>query len=169
MVNQKIANIKPTKSAVLLQHAKELQKIDSEIINLTAGEPNFDTPEPIKEALYRSLSDDFTHYVDGAGLIELREKIAKKLQEENHRTYTPDGIVVTPGAKYAVYLAVQALVNPGDEVMYLTPGWVSYPSIVEASGGVPVAVALDYDEDYVLTLDVLEAAVTILYLHPRYR
>ena len=92
-----------------------------------------------------------THYSDSRGDEELRIRIAQKLQEENHAPYQPDQILVTPGAKMAVYLTVRALLNAGDEAIWLTPGWVSYPSIVEISGGVPVAVHLNYEEDYRIT------------------
>lgn len=75
----------------------------------------------------------FTHYTVGRGLSELRRKITEKLKEENGCSYSPDEIMVTPGGKYAVYLAVRGLVNPGDEVIYLEPGWISYPAIIQAS------------------------------------
>ena len=101
-----------------------------------------------------------THYSDSRGDEELRIRIAQKLQEENHAPYQPDQILVTPGAKMAVYLTVRALLNAGDEAIWLTPGWVSYPSIVEISGGVPVAVHLNYEEDYRITREALEAAVS---------
>lgn len=158
--NEKISNVEPSKSVTLLAKTKELQKTDSSIINLTGGEPDFATPEPICQEVIRQLAAGNTHYSDSKGNEDLRIRISQKLNEENHAPYGPDQILVTPGAKMAVYLAVRALLNPVDEAIWLTPGWVSYPSIVQISGGVPVAVYLKYEEDYRITREALEAAVS---------
>lgn len=158
--NERICGVAPSKSVTLLAKTKEMQKIDKEIINLTGGEPDFPTPRPICDEITRQLAAGNTHYSDSKGNEDLRIRIAQKLREENHAPYTPDQILVTPGAKMAVYLAIRALINPGDEAIWMTPGWVSYPSIVEVSGGVPVAVHLKYEEDYRITLEALEQAVT---------
>ncbi len=160
MFNETICNVAPSKSVTLLAKTKELQKTDREIVNLTGGEPDFPTPEPICAEVARQLAAGNTHYSDSKGNEDLRERIAKKLAEENDSPYTRDQILITPGGKLAVYLAVRALINPGDEAIWLTPGWVSYPSIVEVSGGVPVAVHLDYNDDYRITLEALEAAAS---------
>ena len=158
--NKKICDVAPSKSVTLLSKTKEMQKTDREIINLTGGEPDFPTPKPICEEVYRQLASGNTHYSDSKGNEDLRIRIARKLNEENHAPYTKDQILVTPGAKLAVYLAVRALLNPGDEAIWLTPGWVSYPSIVEISGGVPAAVHLKYEEDYRITHEALEKAAS---------
>ncbi len=160
MFNEEICRVAPSKSVTLLAKTKELQKSDPDIINLTGGEPDFPTPQAICEEVNRQLAAGNTHYSDSRGNEDLRERIAKKLLEENGAPYTKDQILITPGAKLAVYLAVRALLNPGDEAMWLTPGWVSYPSIVEVSGGTPVAVHLDYVNDYRITLEALEEAVS---------
>lgn len=158
--NEKVCGVAPSKSVTLLAKTKEMQKIDKEIINLTGGEPDFPTPKPICDEITRQLEAGNTHYSDSKGNEDLRIRIAQKLNEENHIPYTPDQVLVTPGAKLAVYLAIRALINPGDEAIWLTPGWVSYPSIVEVSGGVPVAVHLKYENDYRITLDALEEAAS---------
>ncbi len=158
--NEKISAVEPSRSVTLLAQAKKMQQTDPEILNLTGGEPDFPTPKPICDEVNRQLRAGNTHYSDSRGNEDLRIRLAQKLTEENHAPFTKDQILVTPGAKMAVYLAVRALLNPGDEVIWLAPGWVSYPSIVEASGGVPVAVHLHYDEGYALTREALEAAVT---------
>ena len=158
--NEKISGVAPSKSVTLLARTKELQKTDKEIINLTGGEPDFPTPQPICDEVNRQLAAGNTHYSDSRGNEDLRIRIAQKLCEENHAPFTPDQILVTPGAKLAVYLAVRSILNPKDEAIWLTPGWVSYPSIVEVSGGVPVAVHLKYEEDYRITLEALEAAAS---------
>ncbi len=158
--NQQICDVAPSKSVTLLAKTKELQKTDDTILNFTGGEPDFATPKPICDEVVRQLEMGNTHYSDSKGNEDLRERIAKKLLEENGAPYTKDQILITPGAKLAVYLAVRALINPGDEAIWLTPGWVSYPSIVEVSGGVPKAVHLDYANDYRITFEALEEAAS---------
>lgn len=158
--NRQISNVEPSESVTLLTKTKELQKIDPEILNLTGGEPDFPTPKAICDTVVAELAAGHTHYSDSRGDAQLRARIARKLQEENHAPFQPENILITPGAKYAVYLTIRALINPGDEAIWLTPGWVSYPSIVEASGGIPVAVHLKYEENYRITAEALEAAVS---------
>ena len=158
--NKQISNVEPSKSVTLLTKTKELQKSDPEILNLTGGEPDFPTPKAICDTVVAELAAGHTHYSDSRGDAQLRARIARKLQEENHAPFQPENILITPGAKYSVYLTIRALINPGDETIWLTPGWVSYPSIVEASGGIPVAVHLKYEENYRITVEALEAAVS---------
>ena len=158
--NRQIAALKPSASMVLMSKAKAMKAVDPSIIDLAGGEPDFDTPDRITMEAVRQLAKGYTHYTVGPGLPELRAGIAKKLYEENGCSYSPDGVIVTPGAKYAIYLSVRALVNPGDEVLYLNPSWVSYISIIEASGALPVGVDLRYENDYRLELDALEAKVS---------
>lgn len=158
--NKQISNVEPSKSVTLLTKTKELQKSDPEILNLTGGEPDFPTPKAICDTVVAELAAGHTHYSDSRGDAQLRARIARKLQEENHAPFQPENILITPGAKYSVYLTIRALINPGDEAIWLTPGWVSYPSIVEASGGIPVAVHLKYEENYHITVEALEAAVS---------
>lgn len=160
MLNREISSLKPSKSIEFMEKAKKLQKNDSGIINLAGGEPDFDTPKRIRDEIVKQLDAGFTHYTVGPGLPELRDKIALKLKTENNCSYSADGIIVTPGGKYAIYIAIRTLVNEGDEVMYLDPGWVSYPSIIEASKAKPVAVKLKFDDNYELTLEKLENACT---------
>lgn len=159
-LNERISRLEPSKSVTLMEKTKKMQKVDSSIINLTGGEPDFDTPAPICEEAYRQMMAGYTHYIDGPGIAELRSGLEKKLREENKANYRAEQIIVTPGAKFAVYLAVQAVLNPGDEALWLTPGWVSYPSIIQASGGVPVAVHLKWEEEYRITYEALAAATT---------
>lgn len=154
--NNLIENLQPSRSIVFMAKAKQLQAKDSSVISLAGGEPDFDTPRAICEEVTRQLANGYTHYTVGSGLPELRAKIAEKLNSENGCHYSPDGIIVTPGGKFAIYLAVRSVINPGDEVMFLEPGWVSYPSIIEASGGVPVSVRLRWDDDFVVTRAALE-------------
>lgn len=156
LFNLNIQSLQPSASMAFMAKAKELQATDPTVINLTAGEPDFDTPAPIVEEAYRQLKAGFTHYVAAQGLPELRSRIARKLREENGASYEADEILVTPGGKNAIYLAVTALVNPGDEVLVLNPAWVSYVPMIRAAGAVPVPVVLSYEEDYHITEAALE-------------
>lgn len=158
--NREIEALMPSRSMVFMSRAAEMQKTDPSIINLAGGEPDFDTPFRIREEAKKYLDAGYTHYVSGAGLLELREKIAQKLMEDNQAGYSPDGIILTPGGKFAIYLAVRSLINEGDEVLYLEPGWVSYPSIIQASGGVPVPVRLSFQDSFCFTMEQLERKVT---------
>lgn len=158
--NREISQLQPSRSITFMAKAKQMQAVDPEIVNLSGGEPDFDTPKKIRDEMIRWVNQGYTHYTVGPGLPELRERISRKLEEENGCHYSPDGIIVTPGGKFAIYLAVRSVVNPGDEVMYLEPGWVSYPAIIEASSAVPVPVRLPLETGYRLTLEQLEGAVS---------
>ena len=159
-MNHRIESMKPSASMVLMARAKEMQKTDPTVIGLAGGEPDFPTPDRISMAAIRSLTEGYTHYVVGPGLPELRQAIQKKLREENGLDYDVNCIMVTPGGKNAIYLAVQAILNEGDEVMVLDPAWVSYEPIIQAAGGVTVKVKLDYQQDYRITAEALEAVCT---------
>lgn len=158
--NKEISQLQPSRSIAFMAQAKKMKATDPSIISLAGGEPDFDTPVKIREELKRQLDVGYTHYTVGPGLPELRKAIAEKLREENHCAYTPEGVIVTPGGKFAIYMAVRSMVNPGDEVMYLEPGWVSYPSIIEASAATPVPVRLTWEQDFRITREVLEAKCT---------
>lgn len=158
--NKRISNIKPSASMMLMSRAKEMQKTDPTVIGLAGGEPDFPTPDRICMEAVRCFAQGDTHYSAGAGIPELRERIRKKLEEDNGIRCRADDILITPGGKYAIYAAVNALLNEGEEVIILDPAWVSYEPIVFSAGGVPVHVLLDYRQSYEITRDALEAAVT---------
>ena len=155
--NKEISQLQPSRSIAFMAQAKQMKATDPSIISLAGGEPYFDTPVKIREELKRQLDAGYTHYTVGPGLPELRNAIAEKLRNENGCAYTPDGVIVTPGGKFAIYMAVRSMVNPGDEVMYLEPGWVSYPSIIEASAAKPVPVRLTWEQDFRVTKEILDA------------
>lgn len=158
--NTAISQITPSASVAQMERAKRMAAEGIDLINLSGGEPDFPTPAPVVEAACEELRRGNTHYVAGAGLPILRQKLAEDLSRRNGIPCTEDQILVTPGGKFAIYLAVRTLVNPGDEVLFLEPGWVSYPSIVMASGGTPVPVCLRYENNYQVTRDVLESHAT---------
>ncbi len=158
--NRTISSIEPSRSVVLMDLVRKMQETDPDVLNLTAGDPDFDTPEKITREAEKWLHAGYTHYTSSKGEPELRAAIAKKLAEENNAPYTPDDILVTPGGKLAVYITAACILDPGDEALWLTPGWVSYPAIVTAVGGTPKAVHLKYEENYRITCEALEAQTT---------
>ena len=144
------------KSGILktLEKARELEKKDVKVIYLSVGESDFDTPKHIKKAAYEALESGYTHYTMSQGILELREAIAEKLQNENNVDATPENVIVTPGAKQAILEAVLSLVDEGDEVLIPTPSWVSYKELIKVAGG--VAKRVPTDENFKLTPEALE-------------
>lgn len=158
--NNRISKMKPSASLALMSRAKEMQKTDASVIGLAGGEPDFPTPDRICMEAVRCMAQGYTHYTIGAGLPELRARIQKKLAEDNRILCSADDILVVPGGKYAIYAAVNSVLNEGEEVIILNPAWVSYEPIVLSAGGVPVCVDLDYRKNYEITRDALESAVS---------
>ncbi|MCF7957909.1 MAG: pyridoxal phosphate-dependent aminotransferase [Phycisphaerae bacterium] len=140
--------------------AKQLKAEGVDVVSFGAGEPDFDTPDFIKEKAIEALKAGATKYSPAAGNLELRKAIAHKLKEDNNLTYEPSQIVVTVGAKHAVYEAIHAIVDPGDEVLIPTPYWVSYPEMVKLVGGVPKIVETRPEDGHKLTPELLAASVT---------
>lgn len=159
-VNKNIENIKSSVSIDLMEKAIELKNEYNDIISLAGGEPDYSTPKIIVEKAKNELDKGNTHYAVGKGLLELRTKIKQKLYYENAIDVNVDEVIVTPGAKMAIYLAVCSVIEPGDEVLIPTPSWVSYCEIVRAVGGVPVQVALNYNNNYLIDDKILERYIT---------
>jgi len=159
-VNQNMNGLKPSASIAMMDKARMLKAQGVNVISMAGGEPDFDTPAPIQEACFKAIRDGRTHYTMGRGIVPLRERICRKLQEENGISCTPDNVLLTPGGKYAILLAVNTFVNPGDEVMILDPSWVSYAPIAVMCGGVPVNVPLSFEDNYTIRRETLEAYVT---------
>ena len=147
-MNQDIESIRGSASIDLIAKAKEMQDSGMDIIGLAGGEPDFDTPKAIKEKAIEQILKGNTHYAVGKGLPKLREKIAQKLEQDNSIRVSLENIIVTPGAKMAIYLAVRACISAGDEVLIPTPSWVSYTEIVRAASGIPIEVPLNPDNKY---------------------
>jgi aspartate aminotransferase len=140
--------------------ARALIRAGRDVITLAAGEPDFDTPDNIKQAAIRAIQDGKTKYTDVDGLPELKEAICAKFARENGLTYKPSQINVSPGGKPVIYNAMVATLSPGDEVIIPTPYWVSYPDMVFLAGGEPVFVATTAEQNFLLSPDDLEAAIT---------
>ncbi|GAA4005852.1 pyridoxal phosphate-dependent aminotransferase [Deinococcus rubellus] len=159
-LSQKVRNLKPSSTVVVSSRALALQRAGVDIISMAVGEPDFDTPPHVIAAAKAAMDAGKTRYTAVNGIPELREAIAAKLQRENGLTYSPDAVTVTSGGKQALFNALFALLDPGDEVLIPSPYWVSYPEMVSFAGGVPVAVPTTSESGYQLDVDAVRAAIT---------
>lgn len=157
---QRIRAIKPSPTLALNARAKALAAQGVDVAGFVAGEPDFDTPEFIKQAAIDSLKAGFTKYTPTAGIPELREAICAKLQRDNQLRYTPDQVLVSVGAKHALYNIFQALLNEGDEVIIFAPYWVSYPDMVLLAGGRPVILETREENGFAPEPEALRHALT---------
>ena len=144
----------------VLAKAKALEREGREIIHLEIGEPDFDTPENIKEAAIKALKEGYTHYVSAAGILELREAIAEYISESRGIDAEPEEVVVTPGAKPIIFFSILACVNPGEEVMYPNPGFPIYESVINFVGGKPVPIPLKEERDFRMDPEDLVGNIT---------
>lgn len=138
MIAEKIRQLKPSATLEINKKAKELKAKGVDVINLSVGEPDFDTPDPIKEFAIQAIRDGFTKYTEANGIPELKKAISEKLEKENGLAYSPEQVVVSNGAKHSLYNVMLAVIEPGDEVIIPAPYWVSFPEMVRIAGGVPV-------------------------------
>jgi aspartate aminotransferase len=157
---QRIKSIKPSPTLALNARAKALATQGVDVAGFVAGEPDMDTPEFIKQAAVDCLKAGFTKYTPTAGILELREAICAKLQRDNQLTYAPDQVLVSVGAKHSLYNIFQALLNEGDEVVILSPYWVSYPDMVMLAGGKPVFVETREENGFAPDPEAIRRALT---------
>jgi aspartate aminotransferase len=155
-----LGRIKPSPTLAMTQKSRELKATGRDVIGLAAGEPDFDTPENIKEAAIAAIRRGETKYTNIEGIPELRAAIAKKFKRENDIDYTPAQTFVSPGGKSIIYNCMMATLNEGDEVIVPAPYWVSYPDIVLLAGGTPVSVETRLEDGFRLTPEALERAIT---------
>jgi aspartate aminotransferase len=160
LLSQILDHVPPSATISIMVKAQALQRAGHDIISLAAGEPDFDTPEHIREAAKRAIDAGKTRYVGPAGLLELREAVADKLRRDNGLVYSASQISVGCGAKQSLFNAMLATINPGDEVIVPAPYWVSYVDIVRLVGGTPVIVSCRQEAGYRLSPADLEAAIT---------
>ena len=139
---------------------KQMKADGIDVIGFGAGEPDFGTPEHIKRAAIRAIEDNFTKYTPAAGILDLRKAVCTRLREDFDLHYRPNEIVIASGAKHIVYVALQAVTDPGDEIILPAPFWVSYIELVKMVNGVPVVVTATEEEHFKLTPEKLEAAIT---------
>ncbi|MBV9470310.1 MAG: pyridoxal phosphate-dependent aminotransferase [Abitibacteriaceae bacterium] len=164
MLSERINRIQPSPTLTISAKAKAMRAAGEDVISFDVGEPDFDTPEHIKEACIRALRDGDTKYTAAAGTPQLREAICRKLKRENKLEYAPDQIVVSCGGKHSLYNIFQSILNPGDEVIIPAPYWVSYPDQVLLADGVPVFIQASQEQGFKITPQQL---ADCLKAHPR--
>ena len=155
-----LSRVKPSATIMMSQKARELKAKGKDVISLSAGEPDFDTPDNIKNAAIDAIRRGETKYTAVSGITELREAICKKLKRENGLDYKPSQAIVGTGGKHVIFNALMATLNPGDEVIVVAPYWVSYPEMVGLCGGTPVFVEATMENDFKLQPEALERAIT---------
>lgn len=160
MLSRKMTTLGESATIKMAQKARDLKSKGYDVISLTLGEPDFDTPDFIKEAAMQALRDGYTKYTPVPGLLELREAICRKFKRDNHLDYEVGEIVVSNGAKQTIANVCLALLDPEDEVIVFTPYWVSYYEIIKFATGTPVKLSAGIDQDFKVTADQLREAIT---------
>ena len=160
ILSNRILNMAESETLAMTAKARELKAQGKDVISLSIGEPDFNTPETVKEAAKKAIDDNFTHYPPVPGYADLKEAICQKFKRDNNLDFKPEQIVVSTGAKQSIYQLVQCLVNPSDEVIIPTPFWVSYKEIVRVAEGKCVYVKTSIENDFKVTPQQLEAAIT---------
>ena len=158
--SKRMARLSPSMTFAMNQMSNDLKAKGIDIVNMTLGEPDFNTPEHVKAAAVTALEENYTHYTPVAGSLSLREAISAKLQNENGLAYGPGEILVSNGAKQSLCNVVMALIDEGDEVIIPAPYWVSYPQMVLLAGGTPVYVDTGIEQGFKMTPEQLEKAIT---------
>ncbi len=159
-LSDRIKSLSVSATLAMAQKSRELKAKGIDVINLSLGEPDFNTPEDIKEAAKKAIDDNYTRYPPVPGYADLREAISKKFREENGINYTADQIIVSAGGKHSLINVILSIVNPGDEVIILAPYWVSYYDQVILAQGTPVIVNASIENDFKVKPEDLEAAIT---------
>lgn len=159
-LSARVQSVKPSATLAITARAKALRAAGKDVVGLGAGEPDFDTPDHIKEAAIKAIRDGFTKYTPVEGTVELRRAIVEKFKRENGFDYQLEEILVSCGGKQSFYNLAQAILDPGDEVIIPAPYWVSYPDMSLLAGGVPVIVDAGADQNFKITPAQLEAALT---------
>ena len=160
ILSDRLNRLSPSATLAMSQRSSELKAQGVDIINMSVGEPDFNTPDHIKEAAIKAVQDNWTRYSPVPGYPDLKKAIAAKLKNENGLYYLPSQILCSNGAKQSVCNAIMALVNPGDEVIIPAPYWVSYPQMVLLAEGTPVAIPTTIEQDFKVTPQQLEQAIT---------
>ncbi len=159
-LSNRLNRLAPSATLAMSQKSNEMKAQGIDVINMSVGEPDFNTPEHIKEAGKKAIDDNFSKYSPVPGYMDLREAIVDKLKKENHLDYTTGEVIVGTGGKQGVCNTILALVNPGDEVIIPAPYWVSYPQMTKLAGGTPVIVRAGFEQDFKMTAEQLEAVIT---------
>ena len=159
-LSDRLQRLAPSATLAMSQKSSEMKAQGIDVINMSVGEPDFNTPDHIKEAAKKAIDENYSRYSPVPGYADLRKAIADKLKRENQLDYSPNEILVSNGAKQSVCNTVMALVNSGNEVIIPTPYWVSYPQMALLAGGVPVFVEATFEQNFKMTPEQLEKAIT---------
>ena len=159
-LSERVKNLATSQTLAMAAKARELRSQGKDVIGLSLGEPDFNIPDFIKEAAKKAIDENYNSYTPVDGYLDLKKAIIKKFERDNGLIYNPSQIVVSTGAKQALYNIASVLINPGDEVILPCPYWVSYADIVKLKGGIPVEVKTDIKNDFKMTGAQLESAIT---------
>lgn len=159
-LSDRINNLSTSQTLAMAAKARELKAQGKDIISLSLGEPDFNTPDFIKEAAKKAIDENYSTYTPVDGYLDLKEAICRKFKRDNNLDYSPAQIVVSTGAKQSLYNIAQVMLNDGDEVILPAPYWVSYFEIIKLSGGIPVEVPTSVDSDFKITPEQLEKVIT---------
>ena len=159
-LSDRLNRLAPSATLAMSQKSNEMKAQGVDVINMSVGEPDFNTPDHIKEAGKKAIDDNFSKYSPVPGYMDLREAIVEKLKKENGLDYTTNEVIAGTGGKQGVCNTILALVNPGDEVIIPAPYWVSYPQMAKLAGATPVIVRAGFEQDFKMTAEQLEAAIT---------
>lgn len=159
-LSDRIKGLATSQTLAMAALARELKQQGVDVISLSLGEPDFNTPDFIKKAAIQAIEDNYSKYPPVDGYLELRQAISEKFKRDNNLNYSPSQIVVSTGAKQSLYNVAQVMINPGDEIVIPAPYWVSYAEIVKLSGGIPIEVPTSIESDFKITPEQLESAIT---------
>lgn len=159
LLSLKIQHIEESQTLALAAKANDLKRAGVDVVSLTAGEPDFPTPAHIKIAAIKAIDEDFTHYTANEGIAELINTIIEKFERDNNLHFTPQQILVSCGAKHSIYNVLQAICNKGDEVVFQSPYWVSYPEIVKLADAIPVVIPTSHEHNFKITPKQLRKSI----------
>ena len=159
-ISTRVATMAESETLAMTRIARELKEAGKDVISLSIGEPDFNTPEEIKAFGKLAIDENYSHYSPVPGYLDLRKAICKKFERDNGLHYTPEQIVVSTGAKQSIFQVVMATVNPGEEVIIPTPYWVSYPEIARFAGAKIICITTQLEDDFKVTPQQLRNAIT---------
>ncbi|MCD6083847.1 pyridoxal phosphate-dependent aminotransferase [Candidatus Aerophobetes bacterium] len=160
MLSKRVRSISPSPTLAITAEAKKMKAQGIDVVGFGAGEPDFDTPDHIKEAAKKALDRGFTKYTPASGMRELKEAVCRKLKEENGLEYEPDQVLISCGAKHSIFNAILALCDEGDEVILPSPYWVSYPEMIKLAQAKPVIIKTTQENSFKITSQQLEEAIS---------
>lgn len=159
-VADRINHLSESQTLAMARRSRELQQAGVDIISLSLGEPDFDTPDFVKKAANEAIANNFTHYTPVNGYLEVRQAVSEKFKRDNNLNYSPEEIVISTGAKQSITNVMLSIVNPGDEVIVPAPYWVSYIEIIKMAEGIPVIIEAGIEQDFKVSAEQIEAAIT---------